>query len=338
MSNGILLTGGAGYIGSHTAVELLDRGFNVVIVDNLCNSGPESIKRIECITGKRIKFYRADIGDYHALKNVFSENEIDGVIHFAGLKAVGESVVNPLRYYENNVSGSLTLFKLLEEFGIKKIVFSSSATVYGNPERLPLDEECRLAPANPYGNTKLVIENILKDMAKADSDLCVIILRYFNPVGAHISGLIGENPRGVPNNLAPYIARVAAGALPYVNVYGADYPTPDGTGIRDYIHIKDLILGHISALENIKKPGAYIYNLGTGVGRSVLEVIKAFERILGRSLPYRIARRREGDVASCYADAAKAYADLGWKAKFDLEDMCASLWNFQKKNPNGYNQ
>jgi UDP-glucose 4-epimerase len=334
----ILVTGGAGYIGSHACVELLARGYDIVVIDNLANSSKESLKRVKKITGKDFPFYVADIRDREALKRVFSENEIDWVIHFAGLKAVGESVEKPLLYYENNVYGSLVLFQVMREFDVKNIVFSSSATVYGDPEKLPLDEGCRLSPANPYGETKLTIENILKNQYIAEPDWRVVILRYFNPVGAHSSGLIGEDPKGIPNNLTPFIARVAAGKLSRINVFGDDYPTPDGTGVRDYIHVVDLVLGHIAAIEKISSPGVHIYNLGTGTGYSVLEVIKAFEKACGKKLPFVITNRRPGDIASCYADPGKAEKELGWKAERGLDEMCASLWNFQKQNPDGYEQ
>ncbi|MCK9536810.1 MAG: UDP-glucose 4-epimerase GalE [Bacilli bacterium] len=338
MSNKILVTGGAGYIGSHTCVELLMRDFEIVIVDNFINSSLESLNRIKKITGKDFKFYQADIRDDEAMRPIFLENEIDCVIHFAGLKAVGESVEKPLLYYENNVYGSLVLFNLMQEFGVKKIAFSSSATVYGNPEKLPLDEECRLAATNPYGGTKLTIENILKDLYISDPEWNIIILRYFNPVGAHTSGLIGEDPKGIPNNLTPYIAQVAAGKLSHINVFGNDYPTRDGTGVRDYIHVVDLALGHIAAIEKINRSGVHIYNLGTGIGYSVLEVIRAFEKASNKKLPYKITGRRSGDIAECYANADKAARELGWKAKYNIDDMCVSLWRFQKLNPNGYDQ
>lgn len=334
----ILVTGGAGYIGSHACVELLNRGYDIVVIDNLANSSKESLKRIKKITGKDFPFYEADIRDREAVRRVFAENEIEWVMHFAGLKAVGESVEKPLLYYENNVYGSLILFEVMQEAGVKNIVFSSSATVYGDPERLPLDEECRLGPTNPYGETKLVIENILKSQYTTDPQWRIVILRYFNPVGAHDSGLIGEDPRGIPNNLAPYIARVAAGKLERINVFGDDYPTPDGTGIRDYIHVVDLALGHVAVIEKITVPGVHVYNLGTGTGYSVLEVIRAFEKACGKKLPYAITGRRPGDIASCYADPGKAEKELGWKAERGLDEMCASLWNFQKQNPNGYLQ
>lgn len=332
----ILVTGGAGYIGSHTIVELLNKGYQVVVIDNLCNSSLEAIKRVEKITGKKVKFYEGDIRDQRLLEKIFSEQTIDAVIHFAGLKAVGESCRIPLTYYENNINGTLVLLEAMKEHNCKIIIFSSSATVYGNPERLPLDEECHLSTTNPYGSTKLMLETILTDLYKADNAWKVILLRYFNPVGAHSSGEIGEDPQGIPNNLMPFVAQVATGKLEKIHVFGNDYDTPDGTGVRDYIHVVDLALGHIAALEHIKNPGVHIYNLGTGKGYSVLDIIHAFEKACGKTLPYVIDARRPGDIATCYASAKKAERDLHWSAKYSLDDMCASQWNWQSKNPFGY--
>ena len=334
----ILVTGGAGYIGTHTDVELLNKGYDVVVVDNLVNSSKIALERVEKITSKKVKFYPIDMRDRDGMEKVFEENKIDAVIHFAGLKAVGESVSKPLEYYDNNIYGTLVLLETMRKHNVKTIIFSSSATVYGTPERLPLTEDCRLSTTNPYGSTKLYIEGILKDVYRADNSWNVMLLRYFNPIGAHESGLIGENPRGIPNNLMPYIAKVAMGQLDHVNVFGNDYPTPDGTGVRDYIHVVDLALGHIAAIEKCTTPGVHIYNLGTGHGYSVLEVIKAFSKACGKDIPYVIAPRRPGDVAACYASSAKAEKELGWKAKYDLDDMCASQWNWVKHNPNGYEE
>lgn len=338
MQKTILVTGGAGYIGSHTVVELLNRNYGVVVVDNLSNASRESLIRVEKITGKSVKFYENDIRDKAALEKVFSENEISDVIHFAGLKAVGESCQKPLLYYQNNVGGTLTLLEVMKNYGVKSIVFSSSATVYGEPERLPLEETCRLSTTNPYGATKLMQEDILRDIYKADSEWKIMLLRYFNPVGAHESGLIGEDPNGIPNNLMPYVAQVASGKLACINVFGNDYPTPDGTGVRDYIHVVDLAIGHIKAIEKIKASGVYTYNLGTGKGYSVMDMIHAFEKACGKTLPYRIAPRRSGDIATCYASPEKAKRELDWVAQFGIEEMCASQWNWQSKNPNGYNK
>jgi len=337
MRMAILVTGGAGYIGSHTCVELLDAGYEVVIVDNLSNSKPEVIKRIRAITGKDFRFYPVDILDKPALSAVFMDNRIDAVIHFAGLKAVGESVEVPLRYYQNNVTGTLVLCEVMQEYGVKKIVFSSSATVYGTPETVPIKEDAPLAPVNPYGRTKLMIEQILQDLYVADQNWSVALLRYFNPIGAHESGRIGEDPHGIPNNLMPYITQVAVGKLPMLRVFGNDYPTRDGTGVRDYIHVVDLSLGHLRALEKLQQdPGVHIYNLGTGKGYSVMDVIAAFEKASGKQIPYEIAPRRAGDVASCYADPAKAKQELGWEAQRDLLMMCIDSWRWQKNNPEGY--
>ena len=336
MDKNILVTGGAGYIGTHTEVELLNRGYNVIAFDNMVNSCEESIKRVEKITGKKIKFYNADMRDAAAMEKIFSENKIDSVIHFAGLKAVGESVRKPLEYYDNNIYGTLVLLETMQKFGVKKIVFSSSATVYGTPERLPLDEDCALSTTNPYGSTKLMLENIMKDLYTADNSWDIILLRYFNPVGAHESGLIGEDPKGIPNNLTPYIAQVASGKLKEINVFGNDYDTPDGTGVRDYIHVVDLALGHVKAIEKINEAGEHIYNLGTGNGYSVLDVIKAFEKACGKKLPYKICPRRPGDIAACYAKVDKAKRELDWVAERGIDEMCASLWKWQTMNPDGY--
>ena len=335
----ILVTGGAGYIGSHTVVELLENGYGVVVVDNLSNSSRESLNRGKKITGKDVKFYEADVRDRAAMDKVFSENEIDYVIHFAGLKAVGESCVKPVEYYDNNLYGTLVLLETMRAHGCKKIVFSSSATVYGTPERLPLDETCRTGgTTNPYGTSKYFQEIMLGDVYKADNEWTVVLLRYFNPVGAHESGLIGEDPRGIPNNLTPYIAKVAIGELKEVGVFGNDYPTPDGTGVRDYIHVVDLAKGHVAAISHCKNSGVYTYNLGTGVGYSVLDVIHAYEKACGHKLPYSIKPRRAGDIAACYADPSKAEKELGWKAQYGIDEMCASSWNWQSKNPKGYGE
>ncbi len=333
----ILVTGGAGYIGSHTLVELIKKGYETVVIDNLYNSSEKSLDRVEAITGVKPKFYFGDVRDEDLLRRIFTENEIEYVIHFAGLKAVGESCRKPLFYYDNNLNGTLVLVKVMTEFNCKNLVFSSSATVYGTPERLPLDETCRIGgTTNPYGTSKYFQEIMLTDICKADPDWNVILLRYFNPVGAHESGLIGEDPDGIPNNLMPYVAKVAIGELKEVGVFGNDYPTPDGTGVRDYIHVVDLAKGHVAAIEKVKTKGVHIYNLGTGVGYSVLDVIKAFSKACGRELPYVIKPRRDGDVASNFADSSKAKRELDWQAQLNLDDMCASSWNWQKKNPHGY--
>lgn len=334
----ILVTGGAGFIGSHTVVELLNEGYGVVVIDNLVNSCEESLKRVQKITGKSVKFYLGDVRDADLLDKIFTENKIDAVVHFAGLKAVGESVRKPLEYYDNNIGSTLCLLNAMKKAGCKKLIFSSSATVYGTPERLPLDEDCALSTTNPYGATKLMIENILKDLAVAEKEWNLILLRYFNPVGAHESGLIGEDPKGIPNNLMPFVAQVASGKLQKINVFGNDYPTHDGTGVRDYIHVVDLAKGHVAALRGCKDCGVHIYNLGTGIGYSVLDMIKAFEKACGKKLPYEIVERRAGDIAECYATSAKAKKELGWEAQYGIEEMCASQWKWQSGNPNGYNK
>lgn len=332
----VLITGGAGYIGSHTCVELLNAGEELVIVDNFVNSKPEALNRIRQITGKDFRFYEVDLLDRDKLEQVFRENTIDAVIHFAGLKAVGESVSQPLRYYHNNITGTLILCELMERYGVKRIVFSSSATVYGAPKSVPIREDFPLSTTNPYGSTKLMIEQILTDLYGADKGWSVALLRYFNPIGAHKSGLIGEEPNGIPNNLLPYVAKVAAGQLPCLSVFGDDYPTVDGTGVRDYIHVVDLAIGHLKALSKVRsQTGVEAYNLGTGVGYSVLQVVHAFEKASGKSVAYKIAPRRPGDIAECYADPKKAREELGWEATRDLEEMCADSWNFTVKNPNG---
>ncbi len=332
----VLVTGGAGYIGSHTVVELLDAGYEVVVVDNLSNASEESMRRVKEITGKSFDFYVADVRDRAKLEEIFSAHNVDWVIHFAGLKAVGESVQKPVLYYDNNLISTLVLLETMEKFGVRNFVFSSSATVYGEPERLPLDEDCRLMTTNPYGTTKLMQEQMLKDLYRADNRWNIALLRYFNPVGAHPSGRIGEDPMGIPNNLMPYVAQVASGKLQKIGVFGNDYPTPDGTGVRDYIHVVDLARGHVAAIAKLREPGVHIYNLGTGNGYSVLDMIHAFEKACGKKLPYEIKPRRAGDVPACYASSKKAEEELGWKAQYDLEDMCRDQWNWQKNNPNGY--
>ena len=334
----ILVTGGCGYIGSHTTLELLQKGYEVVVVDNFSNSCYESLRRVQNITGKTVTFYEADIRDEAKMDEIFSAHKFDAVIHFAAFKAVGESCKLPLKYYENNISGTVGLLKIMDKHGVKKIIFSSSATVYGDPERLPLDEDCRLSTTNPYGSTKLMMENIMQDLYKADNTWNIILLRYFNPVGSHESGLIGEDPKGIPNNLMPYVAQVASGKLACINVFGNDYDTPDGTGVRDYIHVVDLALGHIAAIEQCNDAGVHIYNLGTGRGYSVLEMIKAFEKACGKTLPYKICARRPGDIATCYALPDKARKELKWVAKFGIEEMCASQWKWQSGNPKGYEE
>ncbi|HEX7064275.1 MAG TPA: UDP-glucose 4-epimerase GalE [Bacillales bacterium] len=333
----ILVTGGAGYIGSHTCVELLNADYELVVVDNLSNSNQESLKRVREITGKSFAFYHVDLLDKQGLDRVFSENHIEAVIHFAGLKAVGESVEMPLRYYHNNLTGTFVLCEVMQRHGVHKLVFSSSATVYGMQEKVPLSEELPLSATNPYGRTKLMIEQILQDLFVADENWGIALLRYFNPIGAHKSGRIGEDPNGIPNNLTPYITQVAVGKLPELKVFGDDYPTEDGTGVRDYIHVVDLAIGHLKALEKVlASPGVNAYNLGTGVGYSVLDMIKAFEKAVGATIPYSIAERRPGDIAVSYADPSKAKRELGWSAKRGLEEMCEDSWRWQKRNPKGY--
>ena len=336
----ILVTGGAGYIGSHTCVELLNKGMDVVVIDNLDNSNAESLNRVEKITGKKVVFYEADVRDRAALERIFTEHKIDCTIHFAGLKAVGESVAKPLEYYDNNLNSTITLAETLRKFNSKKIVFSSSATVYNGANKMPLAEDSITGGCtNPYGWTKYMSEQILRDLAKADPEFTVVLLRYFNPVGAHRSGLIGEDPRGIPNNLMPFISQVAVGRRDHLNVFGSDYDTPDGTGVRDYIHVVDLAEGHVAALKHcMGKPGTYVYNLGTGVGYSVLDMVKAFEKANGIKIPYELVDRRPGDLATCYSTPAKSEKVLGWKAEFGLEDMCRDSWNWQKNNPNGFNK
>ena len=334
----ILVTGGAGYIGSHTCVELLQEGYQVVVVDNLSNSSRVSLQRVEEITGKQITFYEADLLDKQALVRIFTQEQIEAVIHFAGLKAVGESVAKPLAYYRNNITGTLNLCEVMQEFDVRNIVFSSSATVYGNPAFVPITEDCPKGEiTNPYGQTKAMLEQILVDVQVADPRRNVVFLRYFNPIGAHESGRIGEDPKGIPNNLLPFIAQVAVGKREYLGVCGDDYETKDGTGVRDYIHVVDLSIGHVRAIEKLKEnPGVKIYNLGTGKGYSVLEVIHAFEQASGVTIPYRIEARRPGDIAINYADSTKAKEELGWVAKRDLAKMCEDSWRWQSNNPNGY--
>lgn len=336
----ILITGGAGYIGTHTVVELLEAGRDVVVVDNFSNSKPCSLDRVKKITGKDFRSYNVDLLDYDALERVLKENrDIDSCIHFAGLKAVGESCSQPLRYYHNNITGTLNLCKLLAEYGAKRIVFSSSATVYGNPASVPITEDFPLSTTNPYGETKLMIERILKDMYTADNEWSVSVLRYFNPIGAHRSGLIGEDPKGIPNNLLPYVAQVATGKRECLSVFGNDYKTHDGTGVRDYIHVVDLAKAHLKAIERAEKvTGIEYYNIGTGKGYSVLDIVKAYEKATGAKVNYKIAPRRPGDIDECYADPEKAYKMLGWKAQYNIEDMCRDSYNWQVHNPNGYDE
>lgn len=336
----ILVTGGAGYIGSHTVVELQAAGYDVVVLDNLSNSSEKSLQRVEKITGKPVTFYKADILDRDALNAVFEKENIDSCIHFAGLKAVGESVQKPWEYYENNIAGTLTLVDVMRKHDVKNIIFSSSATVYGDPAFVPITEECPKGQCtNPYGWTKSMLEQILMDIQKADPEWNVVLLRYFNPIGAHKSGMIGENPNGIPNNLMPYITQVAVGKLKELGVFGNDYDTPDGTGVRDYIHVVDLAKGHVKALKKIEeKAGLKVYNLGTGIGYSVLDIVKNFEEATGVKIPYAIKDRRAGDIATCYSSAEKAEKELGWKAKFGIKEMCADSWRWQSNNPNGYDE
>ena len=334
----ILVTGGAGFIASHTNVELLNAGYDVVVVDNLVNSSRESVARVEELTGKKISFYEEDLLNEKAIDAIFEKENLDCVMHFAALKAVGESCQMPLRYFDNNLTGTLNLLKVMEKHGVKSIVFSSSATVYGKPESVPIREDFPLSVSNPYGRTKLIIEDMLRDIYKSDNEWDIALLRYFNPIGAHESGMIGENPHGIPNNLLPYVAKVAAGQLECVNVFGDDYDTPDGTGVRDYIHVVDLANGHVKAVNYIlTNPGLDVINLGTGKGYSVLDMVKAFSKACGRDLPYEIKPRRAGDVAMCYADPSKAERVLGWKAERGLDEMCQDSWRWQSQNPNGYN-
>ena len=334
----ILVTGGAGYIGSHTVVELQNAGYEVVVLDNLSNSSEKSLERVEKITGKKVPFYKADILDRDALNDIFAKESIDAVIHFAGLKAVGESVAKPWEYYTNNIAGTLILVDVMRQNGVKNIIFSSSATVYGDPAFVPITEECPKGQCtNPYGWTKSMLEQILSDMQKADPEWNVVLLRYFNPIGAHKSGTIGENPNGIPNNLMPYVSQVAVGKLEKLSVHGNDYDTHDGTGVRDYIHVVDLALGHVAALEYAEKfKGSDVINLGTGTGYSVLDMVKNFEEANGVKIPYVIKDRRPGDIATCYADPSKAQKELGWNAQYGIREMCADSWNWQSNNPNGY--
>ncbi len=334
----ILVTGGAGFIGSHTCVELLENGYDVVVVDNLSNSCEKSLERVKEITGKEVTFYKGDILDRDFLESVFEKENIASCIHFAGLKAVGESVEKPWEYYHNNLTGTLILVDVLKKYGAKNLIFSSSATVYGDPAQIPITEECPKGQCtNPYGWTKSMLEQVLTDIQKADPDWNIVLLRYFNPIGAHESGLIGENPNGIPNNLMPYITQVAVGKLKSLGVFGNDYDTPDGTGVRDFIHVMDLAKGHVKALKKLEDhSGLSIYNLGTGVGYSVLDVVKNFEKATGIQIPYEIKPRRAGDIATCYSDASKAKRELGWEAEYGILEMCRDSWNWQKKNPNGY--
>lgn len=333
----ILVTGGAGYIASHTNIELLNRGYEVIILDNLCNSCEEAVHRVEKLAGKKMKFYNADLVNKNEVDHIFSVEKPDAVIHFAGLKAVGESCEIPLKYYDNNLTGTLNLLTIMDKYNIKKLVFSSSATVYGIPESVPISEEFPLSTLNPYGSTKLMVEDILRDIYKADSSWDVVLLRYFNPIGAHESGEIGEDPQGIPNNLVPYVAKVAVGILEHVNVFGDDYNTPDGTGVRDYIHVVDLAIGHIKAIEKLEsKPGLVTYNLGTGVGYSVLDIIRNYEKACGHKIPYVVGSRRSGDAPTCYADSSKALKELGWKAERGIDKMCEDSYRWQSKYPKGY--
>lgn len=333
----ILVTGGAGYIGSHTVLELLNSGNDVVVIDNLCNSSRESLRRVEALTGRSVTFYEADVCDRSALQTIFAQHAIDAVIHFAGLKAVGESTQIPLKYYQNNIAATLVLCEEMERAGVFRLVFSSSATVYGDPHTVPIQEHFPTSATNPYGRSKLMVEEMLRDIVAADPRWSVVLLRYFNPVGAHISGQIGEDPNGIPNNLLPYIAQVAIGRLKQLSVFGNDYPTPDGTGVRDYIHVVDLSLGHLKALQYIAdRHGVFTFNLGTGQGYSVLEMVKAFEQASGRAVPYQVVARRPGDIAVCYAEPELAAQELGWRAERGLPEMMADTWRWQSQNPNGY--
>ncbi len=335
----VLVTGGAGYIGSHTCVELLNNGYDVVVMDNLYNSNEKALDRVEQITGKKVKFYNVDMLDKEAMNDIFEKEDIDSVIHFAGYKAVGESVAKPLEYYHNNITGTLLLCDVMRNHGVKNIIFSSSATVYGDPAFVPITEECpKGVITNPYGQTKSMLEQILTDLHVSDPEWNVVLLRYFNPIGAHKAGIIGEDPKGIPNNLVPYIAQVAVGKLEKLGVFGDDYDTPDGTGVRDYIHVVDLANGHVKAMKKFKDtPAVRIYNLGTGNGYSVLQVLHAFEKACGKKLPYEIKPRRAGDIAQCYADPSKAKEELGWEAQYGIDEMCEDSWRWQSMNPNGYN-
>ena len=333
----ILVTGGAGYIGSHTCVELLEAGYEVIVVDNLSNSNEEALKRVKEITGKNLKFYKIDLIDKQALEMVFRENEINAVIHFAGLKAVGESVKVPMKYYHNNILSTVVLCEVMKTFNVSNLVFSSSATVYGNPHKVPITEEFPLSCTNPYGRTKLFIEDILRDLYASDNSFNIAILRYFNPIGAHVSGRIGEDPNGIPNNLVPYISQVAVGKLKELRIFGSDYKTIDGTGVRDFIHVVDLAQGHLRALEKLEsKPGVVTYNLGTGKGYSVLQMVAAFAKASGKEIAYKLVERRPGDIAECYSDPLKAERELGFRAKKTVNDMCSDSWRWQYNNPNGY--
>lgn len=333
----VLVTGGAGFIASHTDVELLNAGYDVVVVDNLYNANEEALQRVEKITGKPITFYKEDIRNFDGLLEIFQKEKPEAVIHFAGLKAVGESCREPLKYFDNNFNGTVNLLRVMDQCNVKNLVFSSSATVYGIPKVVPITEDSPLSVLNPYGRTKLVIEDMLRDIYASDNSWNVILLRYFNPIGAHESGLIGEDPQGIPNNLLPYVAKVAVGELECINVFGDDYDTPDGTGVRDYIHVVDLAIGHIKALEKLQtKPGLVTYNLGTGTGYSVLDIIHNFEKACGKKLPYKITARRPGDAATCYADPSKALKELGWKAERGIDKMCEDAWRWQSNNPKGY--
>ncbi|MCD8010425.1 MAG: UDP-glucose 4-epimerase GalE [Lachnospiraceae bacterium] len=334
----ILVTGGAGFIGSHTCVELLEAGFEVVVVDNLSNASAESLRRVQEITGRSLTFYEADILDREAMEKIFSQEKIEAVIHFAGLKAVGESVAKPLEYYWNNITGTLVLCDVMRRHGVKSLVFSSSATVYGDPATVPIREDFPLHVTNPYGRTKLMQEEMFRDFYVSDDTWNIMLLRYFNPIGAHRSGRIGEDPKGIPNNLLPYVAQVAIGKLPKLRVFGNDYDTPDGTGVRDYIHVVDLARGHVKAIEKLaqEQHGIHVYNLGTGIGYSVLDVVKSFEKACGHEIPYEIQARRPGDIATCYADPSLAERELGWKAERGIEEMCEDAWRWQTQNPDGY--
>lgn len=334
----ILVTGGAGYIGSHTCVELQNAGYEVVVLDNLSNASEKSLERVKAITGREVRFYKGDILDRAILEKIFKEQDIDSCIHFAGLKAVGESVAKPWEYYHNNITGTLVLVDVMRQHGCKNLIFSSSATVYGDPVQIPITEECpKGACTNPYGWTKSMLEQIFMDMQKADTEWNIVLLRYFNPIGAHKSGTMGENPNGIPNNLMPYVTQVAVGKLKELSVFGNDYDTPDGTGVRDYIHVADLAVGHVKALKKLEESaGLCIYNLGTGHGYSVLDIVKNFEEATGVHVPYVIKDRRPGDIATCYCDPAKAERELGWKAQFGIREMCEDAWRWQKNNPNGY--